>query len=147
VGADDWDFVIWVHNDYIPKKSSIWNLGSGVRGTAIEQKLGHNLPSNFPVLDKFVNGVGTSIKSMNLRAKTYSDPKMITRVGKGYINKLKSFVPKPWAGTDIKLSQLKMRKLQLVVPPNAAPGQAKALKGLKAYGRTLGIDVEIVEIA
>ncbi|SCL34140.1 RHS repeat-associated core domain-containing protein [Micromonospora pallida] len=45
---------------------SAWKLNQFARGLAIEAKLGGNLPKNFPTIDKFANGVATSIKSMDL---------------------------------------------------------------------------------
>ena len=51
----------------------VWSMPWLERGAVIEQWLGKNLPGNFPVIDKFVGGVATSIKSMNLGLKTFSD--------------------------------------------------------------------------
>ena len=47
--------------------------------------LGGNLPKNFPVIDKFENGVATSIKSFDLELQSYNK-------GNGLFNKLKSYV-------------------------------------------------------
>src|SRR6185437_16016786 len=43
---------------------SVWKMGAVLRGRAIEQMLGANLPRTFPVIDKFANGLATSIKSL-----------------------------------------------------------------------------------
>jgi hypothetical protein len=48
----------------------VWKLGWAARGRLIEKELGANLHPNFPVIDKFRNGVATSIKSIDLNAAT-----------------------------------------------------------------------------
>jgi hypothetical protein len=40
----------------------VWDLKPLARGVEIEEALGQNLPANFPVIDRFANGVATSIK-------------------------------------------------------------------------------------
>jgi hypothetical protein len=40
------------------------------RDQHIEQALGHNLPGNFPVIDKSENGLATRIKNLDLDAAT-----------------------------------------------------------------------------
>jgi RHS repeat-associated protein len=50
---------------------SVWGMNSGQRGMMIERALGGNLPTNFPVIDKLAKGVATSIKSIDLTAKSY----------------------------------------------------------------------------
>ena len=57
----------------------------------IEKQLGQNLPQTFPTIDKFTNGVATSIKSMDLAAKGYADPSKIIQTGKGYIDEVAGF--------------------------------------------------------
>lgn len=57
---------------------SVWAKDWSTRGMEIDAKLGGNLPPFFPTIDKFENGVVTSIKSVDLTAPTYqnaSDPR------------------------------------------------------------------------
>src|SRR5258708_33808016 len=56
-------------------ESSVWSLGWAARGQKIEQALGHNLPTNFPVVDVWdpTKKLATSIKSVDLNAATYQD--------------------------------------------------------------------------
>jgi RHS repeat-associated protein len=51
--------------------ASPWALPALQRGQLIHRMLGANLPQNFPVIDCFVNGVATSIKTLDLNAATY----------------------------------------------------------------------------
>jgi hypothetical protein len=76
---------------------------------------------------------------MDLGAPTYADPAAITRVGRGYIDKVADFVPRRWAGMNIKPSELTSRGLDIAIPRNATAAQLEALEQLKAYGRTRGV--------
>ena len=130
-----------------PNNRGVWELGPGPRGEAIEGRLGQNLPQNFPTIDRFENGVATSIKSMDLSGSSYLDPANITRVGQGYIDKVAGFQGRNWAGTNIRPGDVTGRGLDLAVPPGTAtPGQQQALQGLIGYGKQRGVNVRIVEI-
>jgi hypothetical protein len=124
----------------------VWDKGPVTRGEIIHERMGQNVPKTFPVIDKFEGGVVTSIKSIDLHAKTYSDPRAITRVGQGFIDKVAGFTRGTRGNFDIRESKIRGRALDLVVPPGATPGQREALEGLKAYGTTNGVTVRIVEI-
>ncbi len=70
---------------------SPWTLPALQRGQAIHRMLGANLPQNFPVIDRFVNGVATSIKTLELNAATYQNITTLTSKVQGYINTLANF--------------------------------------------------------
>jgi hypothetical protein len=60
-----------------------WKLGWAARGRYFEQQLGANLPAGFRVIDRFVDGIAISIKSIDLRAATYQDPaRLMSRLSK-----------------------------------------------------------------
>lgn len=124
----------------------IWGLTPEARWTAVEQQLGKNLPSNFPVIDKFEHGIATSIKSMDIAAQTYSNPAAIARVGQGYIDKVAGFQGRNWANVDIRASQITGRSLDLAVPPGASGAHKQALQDLIRYGQQQGVRVNIVEL-
>lgn len=73
------------------KENSIWNQRPVIRGELIEQRLGANLGRTFRTIDDFRNGVATSIKSIDLDAKTYKRASALESRLKGYVNKLASF--------------------------------------------------------
>ena len=125
----------------------VWDQGPGPRGEAIEARLGQNLPQNYPTIDRFENGVATSIKSMDLANPTYLNPANITRLGEDYIDKVAAFQGRNWAGVNIRPGDITGRGLDLAVPPaTATPAQLQALQGLVNYGAQHGVNVTIVEI-
>jgi hypothetical protein len=83
---------------------SVWNLSGLQRGRAIENMLGADLTwaKNFPTIDKIENGVATSIKSMDLTAKSYQKGNTVLNTIKGYVDSLSSFSSKSWGGTTVR---------------------------------------------
>ena len=124
----------------------IWDLGPVTRGEIIHERLGQNLPRTFPVIDKFLNGIVTSIKSIDLRAKSYQNPSTIERVGKGFIDKVAAFMNGRRPEIAIGPSDIKGRALDIAIPPGATPQQKGVLDLLKQYGQTMLVEVHIVEI-
>lgn len=80
---------------------SVWSLPWLERGLIIEEQLGKNLKGNFPVIDKFLNGVATSIKSIDLNAKSYQNGKVLFSTLKRYIDKVAKFKGQRWNGVVI----------------------------------------------
>lgn len=62
-----------------------------VRGEMIERQLGQNLHKNFPVIDRFQDGIATSIKSIDLNSATYQNPAKLTSVLTRYVDKVAEF--------------------------------------------------------
>ncbi|MFO0907108.1 MAG: hypothetical protein U0794_01865 [Isosphaeraceae bacterium] len=130
-----------------PPGRGVWSLDPKVRGTIIEQRLGQNLPQNFPTIDRFENGIATSIKSVDLAAKSYLKPGNLMRLVRGYINKVADFQGRNWAGVNIKPGDIAGRGLDLAIPPGTAtPEQLQVLQALIQFGRDRGVNVRIVEI-
>jgi hypothetical protein len=121
----------------------VWDLLPFQRGVAIERQLGHNLPGNFPVIDRFQNGVATSIKSMDLAAGSYQSAATISRVGQGYVNAVARFQGRTWAGVTIRPADITARGLDLAVPAGATQAQQQALDALVSYGARNGVIVRI----
>ena len=69
--------------------SEAWKLGWAARGAYINEQLGANLPANFPVVDGWLDGVVTSIKSIDLSAATYQDAARLTYRLNRYIDQLR----------------------------------------------------------
>lgn len=80
---------------------SVWTLPWLERGLIIEEQLGKNLKGNFPVIDKFLKGIATSIKSINLNAKSYQNEKVLFSTLKRYINQVAKFKGQRWNGVTI----------------------------------------------
>lgn len=81
--------------------ASVWGLNALERGRRIETMLGENLGWNFPIIDKLEKGVATSIKSLDLGAKSYQKGNSVLNTLKGYVDKLDSFGTKTWGGQTI----------------------------------------------
>ncbi len=132
----------------------IWDIASDLeRGAAAEARLGGRtgLHFDFPVIDRFENGVATSVKTMDLGRSSYQNVQQITSTGQRYIDAASGFAvsgPVRRAGVIIRPSQVTQRALDLVVPPWATLAQRQALQGLVEYGARQNppVVVRIVEM-
>ncbi len=123
--------------------TSPWALPALQRGQLIHRMLGANLPPNFPVIDRFVNGVATSIKTLDLNAPTYQNISMLTNKVQGYINTLANFQ----GARHIQAHMITGRELLLAVPSGAGTqAQWAALQALQQYAANLGVILTIVQI-
>jgi RHS repeat-associated protein len=125
--------------------SSVWFKNPFERGVAIEKALGHNLTSNFPVIDRFENGVATSIKSLDLNAKTYQNmSRLSSKLGK-YVDSVSKFNGATWGKNIISSSMIKSRALDLVIPNDGSSLQQKVLREAIEYGISQGVNVNIIK--
>jgi hypothetical protein len=123
--------------------SATWELGWAARGIYISEQRGANLPALFPVVDKWLDGVATSIKSIDLRAATYQDATRLTYRLNDYINKLIFFDGASFGDYQIEASAINGRMLDLVVPKgNMTAAQRAAISAAKA--RAKAFDVELI---
>jgi RHS repeat-associated protein len=95
---------------------SVWKLGNFARGIAIETALGKNLASGFPVIDRFLNGTATSIKSIDLTAKTYQDTEKLAGTLEKYVDKVSNFNGATYGNQTVKGSDIAARELQVAIP-------------------------------
>lgn len=119
--------------------SSVWKLGAGPRGEAIERALGHNLPGNFPIIDRFENGIATSIKSIDLDGASYLTGNTLKNTLTRYVDKVAGFNgtgSKGWAGVIIRDKQIGSRSLDLVVPHSGTAAQQQIINDIIKYGAT-----------
>ena len=119
--------------------NSVWKLGWAARGRAIEEAILGRLPSlrsiaNFPVIDDFVNGVATSIKSLDLTAATYQNGAALTRKLTEYATKLSQFQGARWGGVAIENAEIQGRVLLVALERGAASSEQAAV--LKAFQKT-----------
>jgi len=98
---------------------TVWKLGNFARGIAIETALGKNLASGFPVIDKFVRGVATSIKSIDLTAKTYQNAEKLAKTLSDYVDKVASFKGAKLGQDVVEQSAIKARELEVAIPPGS----------------------------
>ncbi len=115
--------------------SGVWSKPPVKRGVAIEQALGANPGKTFPVIDRFEHGVVTSIKSLDLGAKSYKNTRQLTSTVKRYIDKVAKFTGGSRAGVLVEKEQIVTRALDLVIPYVGTPAQRAALEKLVVYGQ------------
>jgi len=110
-------------------ESGVWSLGPGPRGLAIESQLGGNLPAGFRVIDRFENGVATSIKSIDLNAATYQNAQALGSRLNGYVDSLAGWTGQttPYGRVVIQPGEVTARTLQIAVPPGSMSAAQQAV--------------------
>jgi hypothetical protein len=126
--------------------ASVWSLGNVPRGFAIESKLGGNLPAGFPTIDKFSNGIATSIKSLDPDASSYQDAGKLTSTVEGNINKVAAFQGGTRGDVEISAGQITGRELQLAVPGAGTSAQQAALKSASQYAAKASVKLTITQV-
>lgn len=124
---------------------SIWNVEGGwlARGLVYEEMLGGNLAKGYPVIDKFANGVATSIKTLDLRTKGYQNGKQVLSTLKAYINKLKDFQGATNGGVNTTGGRMTEKILEVGVPKGSSKAQVEAIQSAVKYGEGAGIKVNV----
>ena len=121
---------------------SVWEMAPLQRGVEVERIVGRSpdLVQNFPTIDRFENGVATSIKSLDLTARSYQNIPKLARTVTGYINEMAVYQgqPSPWGSTTILPNQISSRAVDLVIPATGAtPEQLQVLQNLQQYASGL----------
>ncbi len=98
--------------------STIWDLDNFTRGKIIRQLYGANLPESFPVIAAFNDGMAVMIKSLNHRAESYKDTRVLENTVKQMIDSLAAFKGAKYGDTVINAGDIRGRKLILVMPEN-----------------------------
>jgi RsiW-degrading membrane proteinase PrsW (M82 family) len=127
----------------LPRVAEFWDRGRAVVGDAVEKILGGNL-GGCRVIDKFANGVATSIKSIDLRAITYQDPKYLVGRIEGYIDKVASFNGIRWGTIAIDESQVIIRELEIAIPPVQNAMQSQVMEAMVQSGAASGVGVKFI---
>lgn len=129
------------------QQMGVWAKNWSTRGLEIEAQLGGNLPRSFPTIDKFENGVATSIKSVDLAAPTYQDAGALASRLRGYVDKVAGFSGASWDGTVIRARDVTARALQVAIQPGvASPAQLAVLDQLRQYATSKGVQLIISEV-
>ena len=126
--------------------SAAWELGWSARGFYFSERLGANLPRNFKGIDAFVNGVATSIKSIDLRAATYQDATTLAYRLNDYVNKLVFYDGGRLGTIVINSSQISSRVLSLAVPRGTmTAAQRGAMEAARLRARAFDIELIVTE--
>jgi hypothetical protein len=126
----------------------IWRLGWAARGRYLEDLFGRTLSQNFPAVDKFIDGIITSLKSIDLKAATYQDQARLANRINTYISDLVDFDGAEWGGDEIKSSAIRGRALNLIVPKGSITSeQREVIDAIRAREKMMnnGVDVIIIE--
>ena len=130
-----------------PSGGSAWDKPPVVRGFEIEEALGGNLPKGFPTIDKWENGIATSIKSVDLRAKSYTDPCKLRCLLDGYVDDVAGFTGGKRGDVNIRPGEIIGRQLEVAVPPDAATAdQAAAINAAAERAREMGVRLVVREV-
>jgi hypothetical protein len=125
-------------------ESSVWALPPTVRGQLIGEALGHNMPGNYPVVDRFVGGLATSIKSIDLNAASYQNTATLSGTLTRYIDQVANFSGRTWAGAEIRAADITGRALDLAVPNVGSTSQQSVLSQAVRYGGQRGVTVNVI---
>ncbi|BEU87070.1 hypothetical protein TAMA11512_05340 [Selenomonas sp. TAMA-11512] len=136
-----------IADKYLHVGKDIWSMGAAQRGKLIDQILGNNLGSNFPVVDRLENGVLTSIKSMDLRAPTYQTSKGIYNKIKSDVDKIDAFDHRRWGESKVEIKDYHRKEVEVAIPNmKLSKEQRKGLEAAKAYAEEHGISMKITVI-
>jgi hypothetical protein len=127
--------------------NSAWPLPPSPRGFAIETRLGGNLPPGFPTIDKWdwQHGIATSIKTVDLAAKSYQNPARLESLVKRYIDKVAGFKGDTHVGFEVLADAIRQRVLELGIPRGATAAQTSVLDNMVAYAEEKGVAL-VVEV-
>jgi hypothetical protein len=118
--------------------------GWAARGNYFNELLGANLPRTFKVIDKFLDGVATNIKSIDLNAATYQDGARLASTLRRYVNKLRDYKGSSMGEIEIRSSDIKRRVLSLAIPKGAiTEAQRGAIETMRREAGYLGIDLAV----
>ena len=124
---------------------SVWGMNALERGLVIEKGLGGNLPKNFPVIDKLENGVATSIKSIDVTAKSYNTGNGLFNTLKGYVNTLNSFTRGELSGVVAEQGvNFTSKTLEVAIQPGKASlNQWEQIAKAMEYAKNQGIEFSL----
>ena len=145
--------IISKSSEYV--KKGVWKMGSMKRGWEIEKALG-GMCNNFQTIDKFVESfsevVGldvvhwlssvTSIKSIDISAKSYKNASNLKRVLKRYVDDVSSYYSKKYKGEIYSLDKGRKKILEVAIPPvEMSKAQANVFDEIVSYAKEKGVTV------
>lgn len=105
-----------------------------------------NLPDTFPVIDKWLNGMATSIKSIDLNAATYQNAARLTYRLNQYIDNIAIYDGGSLGTIKIESSEISGRELLLAIPKGSMTSiQRAAIEAARARAQAFDVDLNIKE--
>lgn len=99
------------------------------------------------MIDRFENGVATSIKSIDLNAASYQNIATLNRTVTKSIDTMATYQGQssPWGGVRILPFQVTATAVDLAIPATgASPAQLAALLQLQQYAESVGVILNII---
>lgn len=98
------------------------------------------------MIDRFENGLATSIKSLDLNAAAYQSTSTLSRTLTGYVDKVAGFQGRTWAGVRIRSQDITGRALDLAIPSSGSATQQAIISRTVEYGASRGVTVNVIII-
>jgi RHS repeat-associated core domain len=132
----------------IQSSKGVWSLSPFERGRVIEQMLGRDARmANFPTIDKFEKGLNgfaksvTSIKSIDLDAKTYSKGNNLYNTIMGYAREVAEFKTRTYNNVLVEVNSKTQRNLEIAVPHNPTGAQKSQVEQAIKDASDMGVNV------
>jgi hypothetical protein len=125
---------------------SLWKLAPLERGFVYESMMnlkGAMKSSNFPKIDAFYKGVATSIKTLDLGAKSYLKNNAVFNKLTGYVDDLAGFNGATWGDDVVRGSDITKRVLEVGIPRGASSSQVQQINNAVKYGAEKGVKVNV----
>ncbi len=124
-------------------------IGETVRGNILHRYFGENLPHTFKTFDRFVDGVATSIKTVDIHGKTAQDLDLLQNKLKGFIDEIVAFSEDAMFSQGkfykVTAEDIEKRVLHLIIPYGSSNAQRRALQEVKIYAESQGVIFKLSE--
>ena len=126
---------------------NVWGKEPKLRGSLID-KIYNNLGQNFPVFDRIEGKTAISLKSIDLKAKTYQNKNVLTAKLKGYVDDIYTAELKHNKVKEYKRKRKYNSKQLLLAIPNKelTDMNIEVLNSIKSYAGDKNISIRIVVI-
>jgi hypothetical protein len=125
--------------------ATVWKLNDITRGRVLEMLHGANMPFTYPTVDRTMNGIATSIKSINLDGSSYQKAGKLVSTLREYINDIANFTPREWAGADLEPDEIASRGLDVIVPHGGSAAQQSEIEQAIKYGARQNVTVNVIQ--
>ena len=99
--------------------------------------------SNFPVIDAFYQGVATSVKTMNIFAKSLAKDGAVEKQLVKYVDKLADFKGASWGGQTVEGAEITKRVLEVGIPKGASEKVIQQIAKATEYAKTQGVELNV----
>jgi hypothetical protein len=105
------------------------------------------LPRTFPVIDRFMNGVATSTKSLDLAAKSYQNIGRLTGQLQRFVTGLANFQGGQLGSSVVRGADISMRVLELIVERSSLTlEQAQAIAEVAKKAQQSGVFIRVIGV-